>query len=306
MKKERHPGVGLMTGVMYLLGSLPLGFHRGCAKVLAWLLRRVFHYRENVVMVNLSRSFPEKSYEEIVQIKNRFYLHLASIFTETVWFGACRGERGRERLVKSHIVEFANTEELNKLYGESGQLMFMQAHTGNWELIGGLGNYSYSVPYDLQVNAFAIAYLPLHSKFWDRVMAWNRQAAVADLDFEGYVTSEQVIRFAFDRRDRKYTYMFDTDQYPYWEVGSMVIPFLNQPTRVMTGATKLACKLDMSVGYLRYRYREDGGYTMSVVPLAAHASECKPEDLMKQYYKLLEEDIREQPWNYLWSHKRWK
>jgi KDO2-lipid IV(A) lauroyltransferase len=81
---------------------------------------------------------------------------------------------------------------------------------------------------------------------------------------------------------------------------------MNQPTRVMTGATKLACKLDMSVGYLRYRYREDGGYQMSVVPLAAHASECNPEDLMKQYYKLLEEDIREQPWNYLWSHKRWK
>ena len=60
MKKEKHPGVGLMTGAMYLLGSLPLGFHHGCAKVLAWLLRRVFHYRENVVMVNLSRSFPEK------------------------------------------------------------------------------------------------------------------------------------------------------------------------------------------------------------------------------------------------------
>ena len=106
-----------MTGAMYLLGSLPLGFHHGCAKVLAWLLRRVFHYRENVVMVNLSRSFPEKSYEEIVGIKKRFYLHLANIFTETIWFGACRGKRGRKRLVKSHIVEFTNTEELNKLYG---------------------------------------------------------------------------------------------------------------------------------------------------------------------------------------------
>ena len=28
--------------------------------------------------------------------------------------------------------------------------------------------------------------------------------------------------------------------------------------------------------------------------------------IMEKYYTLLEEDINAQPWNYLWSHKRWK
>ncbi len=307
MDKERNLGVSLVCGLLYLQGSLPLGVHRGWARVLAWLLEHVFHYRESVITVNLARSFPEKDYGELARIRRRFYLHLASIFTETIWFSACRGERGRRRLVRSHIVEFENPSELNRLYGESGQLMILQAHAGNWELIGGLANYSYQEALQLQVDAFAIAYLPLHSAFWDKVMAWIRQAAVEDLPFEGYVASERVIRFAYERRDRKYTYVFDTDQYPYWEVGTTRLPFLNQSTRVMTGATKLACKLDMSVGYLRYRYREDGkGYRMSVVPVASHASAHRPEELLKQYYQLLEEDIREQPWNYLWSHKRWK
>ena len=27
---------------------------------------------------------------------------------------------------------------------------------------------------------------------------------------------------------------------------------------------------------------------------------------MKLYYKHLEEDIQAQPWNYLWTHKRWR
>ena len=295
-----------MTGILYLLGSLPLGLHRGFARLLAWLLRKVFRYRTDVVTSNLSRCFPEKSSEEIARIRKRFYLHFASVFTEAVWFGACRGERGRKRLKKSHIVEFSNPEELNRLYGAAGQMMLLQGHTGNWELIGGMGEYSYGEPFTYRTDRLGIAYLPLHNHFWDKVMAWNRRAAVEDLGFEGYIPSDRIIRFAYEHKDQNYAYWFDADQYPYWEVGSMMIPFMNQPTRVMTGAAKLACRLDMSVGYLRFRYREKGGYEVSVVPLTSRAGECKPEELIEQYYKLLEEDIREQPWNYLWSHKRWK
>ena len=32
----------------------------------------------------------------------------------------------------------------------------------------------------------------------------------------------------------------------------------------------------------------------------------KLEELMEKYYKLLEQDIIEQPWSYLWTHRRWK
>jgi len=45
---------------------------------------------------------------------------------------------------------------------------------------------------------------------------------------------------------------------------------------------------------------------MTAVPIAENASESTVSDIMTQYYKLLEEDLREQPWNYLWTHKRWK
>ena len=30
------------------------------------------------------------------------------------------------------------------------------------------------------------------------------------------------------------------------------------------------------------------------------------QDVMKTYYQLLQEDIEAVPWNYLWTHKRWK
>lgn len=306
MKKEKNFGAWLLSGMLRLLGNLPLGFHHGCAKVLAWLLGKVLHYREDVVLINLTRSFPEKTYEELVPVKKRFYQHLAGVFAESVWFGACRGKRGRRRLVKSHIVEFSNPEELNRLFGASRQLMLMEAHTGNWELIGGIVNYSYTVPMTLKPSEVAITYMPLSSKAWDIAMARNRQAPVLDQGFEGYVPSAHIMRYALEHREEKRVYIFQADQYPYYDTGVVEVPFLNQPTKMMQGAAKLACKLDMSVGYLRFRYREDRGYEMHVVPLADHASQTTPEELVSRYSKLLEEDIREQPWNYLWSHKRWK
>jgi lauroyl/myristoyl acyltransferase len=45
---------------------------------------------------------------------------------------------------------------------------------------------------------------------------------------------------------------------------------------------------------------------MTFVPLCDNAAESTPEDILKSYYAHLEEDIKAQPWNYLWTHKRWR
>lgn len=274
--------------------------------VLAWFLRSVLRYRYDVVMVNLARSFPEKSYEQLQAIHKRFYRHLATVFAETLWFGRCRGEKGRKRLRDSHIVEFTNPEELNRLYGGARQLMLLQAHTGNWELIGGILNYSYGVPIDISADRIAVSYLRLHNARMDRLMARGRTAAVEDLGFNGYVEAGEILRYALRNKEEKYTYIFITDQYPYNHHDNMQVDFLHQKTATMTAAAALAVKLDMAVGYLRFECREGGGYRMTVVPLSDHAAGENPLELMRRYYRLLEEDLQKQPWNYLWTHKRWK
>jgi KDO2-lipid IV(A) lauroyltransferase len=81
---------------------------------------------------------------------------------------------------------------------------------------------------------------------------------------------------------------------------------MHQDTVTMTGGAGLAVKLDMVVAYLRFQEREGGGYRLSVVPICEHAAQMAPAEIMNKYYQLLEEDLEEQPWNYLWTHKRWK
>ena len=306
MDTKRSFKVWLAGGFLRLLGRLPLGWHRFWARVLAWLLQRVLRYRTQIVSTNLARSFPEKSYEALEDIQNRFYRHFAATFTEMIWFGACRGPKGRERLHRSHIVEFTNPEELNRLVAAAPQLMLLEAHTGNWELIGGINLYSYTEPMDITPQTVTVAYHGIYDKVWAQVMADGRTAPVRDQDFQGYVHTDSILRYALSHRHDKRCYIMITDQYPYMHNGSLTVEFMHQRTRSMDGAAALACKLGMSCGYLRYRCREDGGYTLTVIPLADNASETTPEALMKRYYQLLEEDLHAQPWNYLWSHKRWK
>ena len=307
MKGKMSLGAKMLWGLLRLLGRLPLSFHHRWGRRLGRFLGKRLRYRREVVLTNLGRCFPDRNYDEISAICNRFYEHFGTTLTEMIWFGACRGDKGRERLHKSRIVELVNPEELNRLYGGARQLMILQAHTGNWELIGGIKHYSYTTPIDLTPDAFAVTYLHLASPLWDQVMRANRTAPVADQGFDGYVEASQVLRYALSRKTEKFGYAFITDQYPYsWGVPHPDVEFMHQQTPTMTAAAGLACKLDMAVAYLRFLCREDGGYRMEIVPLSDHAAGENPIALMQRYYKLLQEDLEKQPWNYLWTHKRWK
>ena len=57
-------GYILLRALIWIPAHLPLWFHHGAAHFLCWLLRDVFHYRRDVVLTNLSRSFPDKKYKQ--------------------------------------------------------------------------------------------------------------------------------------------------------------------------------------------------------------------------------------------------
>ena len=125
--------------------------------------------------------------------------------------------------------------------------------------------------------------------------------------YEGMVESFNILRYALRHRDEKKLYNFITDQHPYSKSSCVdVDDFMGQPTKSMDGAVSLAHKLGMSVVYLGMKCREDGGYTMHFSLIAEDASTVTAREMLDSYYSLLEKDIREQPWNYLWTHKRWK
>ena len=76
---------------------LPLGFHYAWGSLLYGLMR-VFRYRKDVALINLSRSFPELKYKEIRKIAAKLYKNLGQIAAETMWLGGrCRRKENHAR-----------------------------------------------------------------------------------------------------------------------------------------------------------------------------------------------------------------
>lgn len=305
-KGRRTFGAALIGTWMRLKGRLPLGYHYAWGKVVAWLCRSVVRYRRDVVTANLARSFPEKKYGELTEVTRRFYAHFGDIFAETVWLAGCRGERGVRRFIRSGLVTATNPELLNGYYDAGRTAIVLSSHSGNWEL---LGSFFAMAPDRLHMayDEVAVVHKRLTSPTWDRVFADNRMSLVAHTAFDGYVEAMEVLRYAVRRRETPMVYIFPNDQVPYgpakaYDVG----PFLHQATTGMAGGVALAHRFGMAVVYMRWTIRERGRYEVTYVPIAEDASASDTGTMIKEYYALLEADIRAQPWNYLWSHKRWK
>lgn len=286
-----------------LLALLPLKVHYALARAVSWFAEKVIRYRVSDVLINLGRSFPEKDYSEIKTIKHRFYKHFGRLVAEAVWFGGCSAKRLR----RARIVSFEGLDKLTELYQSSPSVMVLMSHAGNWELYGGFESY-FDSPQIFDESNVCIVYLQQSSKMWDEIMRHGRLAPMKDpAAFEGYLEARKVLRYALEHRSEKKVYNFIIDQYPYFaKKDQLHVRFMNQDTVTMTGAADLAHKLGMSVCYMSAREREEGGYVFEYIPICSDASAMSSAEIMTCYYSLLEEDLQDQPWNYLWSHRRWK
>jgi len=298
-------GIYLIRGLMVLFGSLPLKFHLAMGNFVAWLMGSVLKYRKDVVMINLSRSFPDKKYEELITISRNFYKSLGYIICEAVWFGASSGKR----VHKQRIVEVANPEEMDRLFEASESVIILSGHYGNWEIIGGLPVYSYSeTPSFMTEQNCCGAYKELSNACWDKVFKLNRTAPLQQgKDFPGLVESRNLVRYIYTHRGEKKFYNIINDQSPYSKSRSNIdLEFMHQPTKVMTAAAAVAHKFGFAVVYGGMRRISPGRYSLAFTPICTNAAEMETSEIQEKFYDLLQKDIEAQPENYLWSHKRWK
>jgi KDO2-lipid IV(A) lauroyltransferase len=297
--------VNIVRGLMVALSKLPLRFHYFMADILAWLLRKVLRYRYSTVMINLSRSFPNKKYKEIDRIAKDFYKHMGEIFAEAIWFGGS----SYKRLYDSGIVTVMNPEELNELFLSTPSMTVLSTHCGNWELMGGFLGYRTLSGEKVAIceEDIRVVYKKLSSPVSDEVFKRNRVAPLERVGTSCEIESMNILRHAVSNRDKRLVYIYPTDQAPYWKAAKHPIgEFMHQQTNVMLGSVGAACKMSHSVMYMKMRRVERGRYEMTLIPICRNASEMTPEQIMRKYYDLLEQEINETPHNWLWTHKRWK
>lgn len=288
---------------MRLFAALPLGVHYANAHFVGWMARVVVRYRYAVVKTNIDNAFPELSEKERKGIVKAFYLHFGQIVCETIWFGGSK----EKRLRRSHIVSIKNPEEIERLYNAAPGTIVFCSHLGNWELYGGIPFYNYTdKPMPVDFDNAGVVYRKLKNATWDEIFKENRK--FCHPEFEHLVESSNIIRHILTHMDKKMFYFMNTDQWPYFSAPSYImVDFMGQRTRTMSGGATVANKYSLAVTYLSMTRREGNKkYEMEFKTICDNASTMTVQQIMDRYYELLESDIRKDPGNYLWSHKRWK
>lgn len=298
----------LLEGLLGLFAALPLKVHYVLAGFLKWLAKDVIRYRRGVVMMNLSRSFPDKKYKELKQLEDRFYSHFADLVVETVWFSGCRNPK---RFSDACPLILEGCAELRRLMDSYPSVVVLNSHCGNWEFVGGLGHAASDdgMPGPFTPQTTVAVYKRQSSAVWDAVLAKSRTAPIVDPEYDGYVETYDFMRYAVRNlmEGKKKFFILNSDQCPYGTTDRKFIgDFLNQPSWTMVGGAVLARKKGLPVVYMNSSIEKRGQYRIRFTTVAEDPSGMQPEEIMRKYYDLLQKDVEAQPWNYLWTHNRWK
>lgn len=284
----------LLFALIRLLSRMPLRVHYFLSDWLLFpLVFYVVRYRKHLVRRQLAECFPEKSDEERSEVERRFYHYFCDYIVETIKLVTIPHEEIRERVEFVGIPEMLQTlEERKKQFG-----FFYLGHYGNWEWMA-------SFPMWLSPGwQGAQIYHPLYNKAIDRFFVDLRQ------QFKGIcIPMKQTLRQILTTRKEggKEIIGFIADQSPKWEAMHHWTDFLNHRTSFFIGTEKIGRQVDAALYYVRVTRPERGYYKAELVQIALSPDEMAEFSITDRYAALLEEQIRECPELWLWTHNRWK
>ena len=275
--------------ILWLISILPLWVLYIKSTVFFFLVYYVIGYRRKVVMENLNLVFPEKSKQEKKIIMREFYKHFCDILVETI-----KGLTISEKQAKKRFV-LTNPEMLEDYYNKDRSILLMAGHYGNWEWTGILNKF---FPHQGQA-----VYKPLKN------IQFYAMVKKARGKFDGKIVSNKKIvttLFRMWKKDIKTLTYILSDQSPKLNDFKYRDTFLGIDVPMFTGTEELAKRLDFSVLYLRVEKVKRGYYSSTLIEVADQPNEFPNFEITRKFFDLLEDQIREKPEYYLWSHKRWK
>jgi KDO2-lipid IV(A) lauroyltransferase len=277
----------LVYGLLYFLSLFPLRALYLLSDLFYFLIYYVVGYRKQVVLYNLGIAFPEKTGEERRRIAKKFYRNLTDFFVETIKLFSASDRF----LEKRFVADFSVFDKLNE-QGKKCQVHL--GHNFNWEL-GHLA----SVPH-LKLKALGV-YMPLTNKVFDRIF---RKLRIKTGAYMLPATNMRTALLPF--RHEPFALLLVADQSPPNPQNGIWVNFFNRPTPFVRGPENGARGGDLPVVFCHVLKVKRGYYKGYFTLAEENPASLAKGELTKKYARFLEEKMREQPDNWLWTHKRWK
>jgi len=271
-----------------LLSRLPFWCLHLISDFLYLLLYYVIGYRKKVILSNLSIAFPNNSLKENKKIAKKFVKHFADFLIESLKTLSISEKELQKRYV--YINEHLALEQIKA--GKS--LMMVTGHYGNWEWLFYLRKIT-------KILSWA-AYTPLSNRIFDKLMVTNRERYGFKVVPSKKAASTLV---RYNKKGTQFVNCLMSDQSPRKDYKYRAV-FLGKEVPFFIGPEAYAKKYNLPVFYGRIKKIARSKYTAEIIPITVSPQETKDGWITSEYIRLMEEDIKNAPEYYLWSHRRFK
>lgn len=277
----------LLYGLLYSFSLLPFRVMYVLSDGIAWFVFNVLKYRRTVVLNNLKIAFPEMNDAQRKTIALKMYHNFIDTFLESIKMLSLSDKELEKRVILDQTA-------LNDVAARGKNIQIHSGHQFNWEY----GNVVYAR--DLTPH-FVGVYMPIHNKAIDRLFLKLRSRFKTVL-VPAPEFSQQFKMFSQNR----YTLALLADQnaHPqkaYW------LNFFGKPAPFPTGPDKGARANGTAVFFIKsVKKSKRGFYAYVAEKITEDASNFQDGELTRMFRDYMEKVIREQPENYLWTHKRWR
>ena len=274
---------------VWLLSILPFKVLYIISDFISFVLFYIIGYRKKVVLENLQQAFPEKTLDELLEIRKKFYRHFIDVFIEMIKTFTV----SKEEIYKRYT--FTNIEFFNELYKDGKSVILVGPHYANWEWIMSLDSFTDYKGY----AAFSL----IKNKYFNNKILQSRAQFGTNLIATTKVSSEMNNN---NKNNIQAAYGLLSDQSPRIKKTFYWTDFFGVKVPVHTGAEMLTKKYNMNMVYIDTVKVKRGYYETTFSLISSNSTNQSEYPLTDQFLQKVEDRVQKQPEYYLWTHNRFK
>ena len=270
---------------MWLIAKLPFRVQMAMGSLTGFFMYHVFRHRRHIAEVNLQLCFPEKSDEERQRILRQQFdaVGKGSIETALAWWSS------DAHLNKVHSIE--GMEHLEAALAQGKGVILLCAHFTTLEI--GARIIAMHTP-------LTAMYREHKNPLYEHIMRHHRKVHFHD------AIPRTDVRSAVKGLKQNLSMWYAPDQ-DYGRKHSVFAPFCGIPAASITATARFA-KLGGSpvVPYFHERKADGSGYLMHLYPALENFPTGDDLADATRINKVIEDEVRKYPEQYLWVHRRFK
>ncbi len=272
-----------------LFSSLSLASALRVGRLIGWVYGSVIRYRRGYVLSTLRRCFPEKSGPELREIADEMYRGLGMNLVEVARLAGGNVEDLDPR------VSVEGEEHVQKALAQGKGVLMLTAHLGNWDL---LGMFTAKRGYKLTIISKEIKN-PALNDMWMKLREEFGVKIV--LSHNSYRACLKILK-----QNELIGFILDTNRPPG---AGVFVDFFGRPASTTPGLAFMSAQSGAPVIPVFIHREGADRHVLRAYPAFPPPPDREEASILKatqEYTRIIEEEVRRHPEQWLWVHKRWK